>query len=223
MAQDMGKQEKDIAELERMTKELLDSLRLDFKTKLKSLKQAYEKERAKEFEESLKDLSKAFKTDKKDLRKSYKSNKRDAKDDLADARKKAAEDLDMTSARVNRILRDARKEIGTPYKYGGNGPSNFDCSGLVKHVYDKNGIKVPRVSRDQAKAGKKIDIRNAKPGDLIFFSHRGSRIDHVGIVVKNRGGKLEMIHASSSQGVILTDVNASSYWRPRLKKARRVT
>lgn len=121
------------------------------------------------------------------------------------------------------LLASAQEHIGVPYRYGGTDEKGFDCSGFVQHVFSRSGYSVPRTSQEQSKSGEKISIKKVRPGDLLFFSHRGSRIDHVGIVTDSRNGKLEMIHSSSSQGIIITDVNSSTYWKPRLKKARRIS
>ena len=73
----------------------------------------------------------------------------------------------------------AKKFLGTPYVWGGSEEGGFDCSGLVQHVFGELGIDLPRVSRDQARAGTAVpSLAEAKPGDLVFF---GSPVDHVGI------------------------------------------
>jgi peptidoglycan DL-endopeptidase CwlO len=78
----------------------------------------------------------------------------------------------------------ARKYLGVDYKWGGNDPeTGLDCSGLTKLVYGQLGVDLPRVSRDQAKVGTKVDsLKEAKPGDLVFFD---DPVDHVGIYVGN--------------------------------------
>ena len=124
---------------------------------------------------------------------------------------------------VQTILSEAEKLLGTPYRYGGTSPGEgFDCSGLVYHVFRKAGLKLQRTSYLQSEEGQTISVPQTAPGDLIFFAHSGDRINHVGIVTSKAGEPLAMIHASSSKGVIHTNVAASKYWQTRLKGARRM-
>ncbi|MCT4443492.1 peptidase M23 [Lactiplantibacillus argentoratensis] len=67
------------------------------------------------------------------------------------------------------------------YVYGAEGPSAFDCSGLVEYTLKKLGISFPRTSGEQYKASKRVS--NPKPGDLVFFGPGGS--DHVGVYTGN--------------------------------------
>jgi peptidoglycan DL-endopeptidase CwlO len=79
-----------------------------------------------------------------------------------------------------RIVASATKHLGVPYVWGGTDPATgLDCSGLVQHVYREAGIELPRVSRDQARAGRPVaSLAEARPGDLVAF---GSPVDHIGI------------------------------------------
>ena len=87
----------------------------------------------------------------------------------------------------------AKEKIGAEYKWGGNGPYQYDCSGFTKEVFKRKGIAIPRLSKEQAKVGKKISKHNLKKGDLIFFHSKHSKVvDHVGIYL----GKGKFIHAS---------------------------
>ncbi|MCK5854935.1 MAG: C40 family peptidase [Sulfurovaceae bacterium] len=98
-----------------------------------------------------------------------------------------------TSLEAGNISSIAKSKLGITYKWGGNGPYRYDCSGFTKEVFRRNGIKIPRVSKDQAKVGKKILKKHLRKGDLIFFhSKKSSIVDHVGIYL----GKGKFIHAS---------------------------
>lgn len=76
------------------------------------------------------------------------------------------------------IVATARKYLGVPYVWGGEDENGFDCSGLVQRVFAEHGITLPRVSRDQARAGVPVAVADLQPGDLVFF---GDPVDHVGI------------------------------------------
>ncbi|MFD1935999.1 MULTISPECIES: C40 family peptidase [Nonomuraea] len=92
-------------------------------------------------------------------------------------------------------LKFAMSKRGTPYVWGGTSPSGYDCSGLMLRAYEKAGIELPRVARDQYQAfDKKIKWENLKPGDLVFFSNLG----HVGMISKDG----YMVHAPRSGDVV---------------------
>ena len=87
----------------------------------------------------------------------------------------------------------AKSKLGKKYKWGGNGPYAYDCSGFTKAVFALNGIKIPRNSWKQAQIGMKVSRKNLRKGDLIFFNskhHKG--VNHVGIYL----GHGKFIHAS---------------------------
>ncbi|GII76063.1 hypothetical protein Sru01_10450 [Sphaerisporangium rufum] len=85
----------------------------------------------------------------------------------------------------------AKKQVGDPYRWGGNGPNAFDCSGLVRYAWRKAGVKLPRVTGSQYRSvKKKVSWKNLKPGDLMFFYGLG----HVGMYV----GHGKMVHSPSS-------------------------
>lgn len=127
------------------------------------------------------------------------------------------------SRSVSDILKDAERYIGTPYKFGGNTSSGFDCSGFTVKVFEENDFSLPRRSTDQADAGKKIDIKEVKPGDLLFFATAGgSRVSHVGIVHDiGADGEVKFIHASTSKGVMISSLN-EKYWNKAYLHAQRV-
>lgn len=122
---------------------------------------------------------------------------------------------------VSSVLKTAHSFLGTPYKYGGTTSSGLDCSGLVINSYDAAGIQMPRISRDQAKEGKQIRLRDIREGDLVFFITSGSSINHVGIVEKVERGEVFFIHSSTSKGVIVSSLE-ETYWNRRFVEARRV-
>jgi cell wall-associated NlpC family hydrolase len=80
-----------------------------------------------------------------------------------------------------RVLREAAKLKGTPYRWGGTTPRGFDCSGYTGYVYRKAGKKLPRTARQQYSATRHLSRAAAKPGDLVFFKSGGGGVYHVGI------------------------------------------
>lgn len=122
---------------------------------------------------------------------------------------------------VSTVLKEAKKFLGTPYKYGGTTKSGLDCSGLVINSFDAIGFKMPRMSREQAQQGKEIRLRDVKEGDLVFFNTSGSSISHVGIVENVKNGEIFFIHSSTSKGVIISSLE-ETYWNKRFVKATRV-
>lgn len=110
-----------------------------------------------------------------------------------------------------RVLEIAARYLGTPYRYGGQAPGGFDCSGFVKYVYGQVGIELPRTAASQYGVGTEVTREQLIPGDLVFFRCGGGSIDHVGIY----SGNNQFIHSSSprSGGVIYSSMSESYYAR----------
>ncbi|WP_066221578.1 C40 family peptidase [Formosa haliotis] len=121
------------------------------------------------------------------------------------------------------IVDYAKQFEGVRYKFGGTTKKGMDCSGLVFESFKAYNINLPRVSRDMAKEGVKIDIDDVKVGDLLFFHTNPNRktINHVGLVVSSRTGNVEFIHSTTSKGVITSSL-AERYWYYSFKEARRI-
>jgi hypothetical protein len=120
------------------------------------------------------------------------------------------------------IIAFAKKLVGTPYLYGGITTKGFDCSGFTSYVFQNNGYSLPRTAQGQSERFEKVKLNAAEPGDLVFFGSSKTNISHVGIVISDKSQPLEMIHASTSRGVIMGKVEADSYWSPRLQFVVRV-
>ena len=120
-----------------------------------------------------------------------------------------------------RVIDDAYSWLGTPYEYGGSSKSGVDCSGLVYEVYSQAHVYLPRTAYRQSRAGYRIARSQAQPGDLIFFRTTGHGISHVGIVDQVNGHELRFIHASESEGVIISS-SENVYWKPRIVEVVRV-
>lgn len=113
---------------------------------------------------------------------------------------------------------DVKQFFGIRYRFGGQTPEGFDCSGFVRFMYDRVfSMRLPRTSREMATIGKKVERSELKPGDLIFFQTKGSRINHVGIFVGND----TFVHSSLSKG-ITEDKLQQKYYDKRFAGAVRV-
>jgi cell wall-associated NlpC family hydrolase len=102
------------------------------------------------------------------------------------------------------VLATAERYLGTRYRYGGESPqAGFDCSGFVQYVFGRNGVVLPRTSRQQASAGSPLpsDVASLQSGDLMMFSSKGLRVDHVAIYVGNN----RMMHSSAGAGGVVYD------------------
>lgn len=110
--------------------------------------------------------------------------------------------------------------LGTPYVYGGTSRSGLDCSGFVLQVFTPFGVRLPRQSADQARAGVPVEMADLQAGDLLFFDTEGrGRVTHVGIYL----GDGTMANANSYKGQVAIDqFQADRYWAPRYLGARRV-
>jgi len=111
------------------------------------------------------------------------------------------------SEKGDALEKEARKWLGTKYKYGGTTRNGVDCSGFVMEVYRATfGITLPRNSAQQSRFCKEIKKKDLQKGDLVFFSINSSLINHVGLYL----GKGRFIHASR-KGVIISNLDEKYY------------
>ena len=125
---------------------------------------------------------------------------------------------------VNSVIGNARTYIGTPYKWGGNDKNGIDCSGLLVRSFESIGMKIPRTTSQQIDIGKKVSLKKSREGDLVFFAFGKSKrkVTHVGLVSKhNTSSDINFIHASSSRGVVETQL-IKDYYLKRIRKIKRV-
>lgn len=108
------------------------------------------------------------------------------------------------SASARRVLATGEEYLGVKYVYGGEDPrTGIDCSAFTQLVFRRNGVSLPRTSRQQVTVGREVlmDFSVVRPGDLLFFASSGSRIDHVAIYA----GDNRILHATSSGGAVRYD------------------
>ncbi|MES2419194.1 MAG: NlpC/P60 family protein [Bacteroidota bacterium] len=120
----------------------------------------------------------------------------------------------MANLKSKDLYRFITDWTGVKYRLGGLDKNGIDCSGfallLEKDIY---GLNLPRRSKDQANAVKKRNIDDLKEGDLIFFSFGGNEVDHVGVYLNNNF----FVHASTTRGVIVDDLNLPVYQQAIVK------
>ena len=120
----------------------------------------------------------------------------------------------------DQIVMTAVAQVGKPYRYGGNGPDAFDCSGLVRYAYGVGGAKTARTTATLYNSGHVIAVEDAKPGDLMFYRLDSSRSgpSHVVFYLGDQQG----IHAPSSGGAIRAVRLDIPYFSQRFLGARRL-
>ncbi len=121
------------------------------------------------------------------------------------------------------IIDEAKKYIGTPYRWGGTTPSGFDCSGYLMYVFNKNGISIPRTTALMAQSGKPVSYANVKVGDIVLLDlvrSTPTRPSHAGIYI----GDGKIIHAGTSTGVAITALDTSwGQWDKKIVTIRSYT
>ncbi|MFP4136873.1 MAG: C40 family peptidase [Halomonas sp.] len=114
------------------------------------------------------------------------------------------------------LLAQYERWVGTPYRLGGSDFGGVDCSALVQHVFAETfRVSLPRTTGEQVRAGRSVAPDELAPGDLVFFRPPGI-YDHVGIYL----GEGRFLHASSSRGVMISELD-SHYWQRHFWQARR--
>ena len=119
----------------------------------------------------------------------------------------------------------AKSFLGTPYKYGSTIPENgLDCSGFITVVFNHFNVKAPRSSVNFTDEGTEIDIKNAKPGDIILFTgsdNASGVVGHMGIIT-SVGENVQFIHAASGKNVGVIINNLSGYYKTHFVKVIRL-
>ncbi len=121
--------------------------------------------------------------------------------------------------RSEEVVVQAVSQLGTPYRWGGeSAESGFDCSGLTQFAFHRANLDLPRTSREQYRATRRVERGDLRPGDLVFFRLKGKRIDHVGIYVGNN----RFVHAPSRGKDVSFARLDNAYWSRHYIGAGRV-
>lgn len=128
-----------------------------------------------------------------------------------------------TQTKVEKMIAFAKEQLGKPYKYSTEGPSSFDCSGLIYYVLREMGVRTSRLSAlgfsNSSSFSKITKMSSLQPGDILFFkSSTSSSVNHTGIYI----GSNKMIHASSANKQVVIGDISSSYYSQNFVCARRV-
>jgi len=102
----------------------------------------------------------------------------------------------------NRVLEEAAKYVGVPYRLGGTTPAGFDCSGFVQYVYARLGVSLPRSSDAYWSIGTRVKRSDARPGDILVSD------GHVAIYA---GGTLEIDSPRPGKTIQFREIWQSSY------------
>jgi cell wall-associated NlpC family hydrolase len=125
---------------------------------------------------------------------------------------------------VDSAINYGKSFIGLAYKYGGTSTSGFDCSGFIKHIFNKYGLILPHSSRDYANIGDTISLKEIKKGDILLFKGsnlKSKRIGHVSIVVEVAENEILMLH-SCRRGVLIENYLDSDFYLKRFVGVRRL-
>ena len=132
------------------------------------------------------------------------------------------QDSTQLSEQRQKLVEVAKELVGTPYRYGGTDKRGFDCSGFTSFVFNKVNVNLSRTSGSQALEGRKVPLKKARTGDLVFFKRsKMSKVFHVAIILENGKDGLKVIH-STSRGVVIDNITDSKYWEPKIWVVRDV-
>jgi peptidoglycan endopeptidase LytF len=136
----------------------------------------------------------------------------------AEAEEEAGEEAEDLPVRL-RLLEAGFRMLGIRYRYGGTSEkTGLDCSALVRNLFSKFNLQLPRSSREQYQQGEKVDRKDLREGDLVFFSSGGKTPNHVGIYI----GDNKFLHAArKAKKVVISDLT-KLWYEKRYLGARRI-
>ncbi len=124
------------------------------------------------------------------------------------------------------VVAFAKTLLGCRYQFCSMTPDGgFDCSGFINYVYNHFKVTVPRSSVEFTNIGKKIELNQSHPGDIILFTGTNSRrrvVGHIGMIVDNENGKINFIQATSGAEYCVTISPLNDSYRNRFMKVIRI-
>lgn len=146
-----------------------------------------------------------------------------AKETMGISKNSTTEPLTLIDDKTAAIVDYAKQFEGVRYRYGGTTKKGMDCSGLIYTAFKHNDLQIPRTTKALKTAGDWVDIKTVKEGDLLFFATKKNsrRVNHVGLVTYAQNDNVQFIHATTSNGVIISSL-AERYWYFAFVQARRL-
>jgi lipoprotein Spr len=151
---------------------------------------------------------------------SNKESSKTSNSDTKSIKKKYAEVLHVSESEIKNtaLYQFINHWYGVPYKYGGKDKKGIDCSGLTAMLYNQvYHMTITPSTKALINEVKKIKTSDLKEGDLVFFNIKSSTASHVGVYLQNQ----KFVHASSSKGVMISDLN-ETYFKKNFYSAGRV-
>jgi len=115
------------------------------------------------------------------------------------------------------IVALSKRYLGAPYRWGGESPKGFDCSGFLNYIFEQTGIDLPRTTFAMFAAGTPVPNDQLQAGDVVFFQTVSPGPSHAGVYL----GDGRFIHASSGQRRVTITTMAEPYYTARYLGARR--
>ncbi|MFV2194574.1 C40 family peptidase [Nocardiopsis sp. LOL_012] len=113
---------------------------------------------------------------------------------------------------VEEVIAHAESQIGVPYVWGGESPEDgFDCSGLLQWAFARAGVAIPRVTHDQWNAGERLDLSQARRGDLLFWRTDPTAPDYISHVAIYLGEGMMLEAPRTGLSVRVTPVRTDSF------------
>jgi cell wall-associated NlpC family hydrolase len=116
------------------------------------------------------------------------------------------------SGKRRAVIDNALAQVGTPYRYGGDNSNGFDCSGLVYFSFLRARIGIPRTTHAQRRAGTRVSLTGARPGDILFYRF-GSKSANLHDGLYLGGGR--MVHASTGAHRVKVVDMTKPWWTSR--------